>query len=56
MRLPGRLVIDLTQMGFRFSVEIEKSRSTGVEHMKVFCFDLTLMQLWGQSAHRTRAF
>lgn len=45
---PGRLVIDLTQMGFRFSVEIEKSRSTGVEHMKVFCFDLTLMQLWAE--------
>jgi uncharacterized protein YydD (DUF2326 family) len=29
-------------------VDIEKTRSTGVEHMKIFCFDLTLMQLWGQ--------
>jgi uncharacterized protein YydD (DUF2326 family) len=45
---PGRLVIDLTSTGFRFSVEIEKARSTGVEHMKIFCFDLTLMQLWSQ--------
>jgi uncharacterized protein YydD (DUF2326 family) len=45
---PGRLVIDLTATGFRFSVDIEKTRSTGVEHMKIFCFDLTLMQLWGQ--------
>jgi len=45
---PGRLVIDLTSTGFRFSVDIEKTRSTGVEHMKIFCFDLTLMQLWGQ--------
>ncbi len=45
---PGRLVIDLTPTGFRFSVEIEKARSTGVEHMKIFCFDVTLMQLWAQ--------
>jgi uncharacterized protein YydD (DUF2326 family) len=42
----GRLVIDLTSTGFRFSVEIEKARSTGVEHMKIFCFDMTLLQLW----------
>jgi uncharacterized protein YydD (DUF2326 family) len=45
---PGRLVIDLTSTGFRFSVDIEKARSTGVEHMKIFCFDLTLLQLWSQ--------
>ncbi len=47
-KTPGRLVIDLSPTGFRFSVEIEKARSTGVEHMKIFCFDLTLMQLWSQ--------
>jgi uncharacterized protein YydD (DUF2326 family) len=43
---PGRLVIDLTPNGFRFGVEIGRARSTGVQHMKIFCFDLTLMQLW----------
>jgi len=43
---PGRLIIDVTSTGFRFGVEIERARSAGVSNMKVFCFDLTLMQLW----------
>jgi uncharacterized protein YydD (DUF2326 family) len=43
---PGRLLIDLTSTGFRFGVEIDRARSTGVGHMKIYCFDLTLMQLW----------
>jgi uncharacterized protein YydD (DUF2326 family) len=45
---PGRLLIDLTPTGFRFGVEIDRARSTGVQHMKIFCFDLTLMQLWAK--------
>jgi uncharacterized protein YydD (DUF2326 family) len=43
---PGRLIIDITSTGFRFGVDIERARSAGVSNMKVFCFDLTLMQLW----------
>ena len=43
---PGNLVIDLDENGFRFNVEIERSRSHGVENMKIFCYDLMLAQLW----------
>lgn len=43
---PGRLIIDITGTGFRFDVDIERARSAGVSNMKVFCFDVTLMQLW----------
>ena len=47
-KTPGRLIIDITSTGFRFGVEIERARSAGVSNMKVFCFDLTLMQLWAE--------
>jgi uncharacterized protein YydD (DUF2326 family) len=48
---PGRLVIDVTSSGFKFSVEIERSGAQGIESMKVFCFDLVLAQLLaGRSA------
>lgn len=43
---PGRLVIDVTQTGFRFGVEIERSGSQGISSMKVFCYDLMLAELW----------
>jgi uncharacterized protein YydD (DUF2326 family) len=42
----GKLVIDVTDNGFAFDVEIERSKSEGVGSMKVFCFDLVLAQLW----------
>lgn len=42
----GDLIIDVTPTGFRFQVEIERSGSQGIEQMKVFCYDLTLAQLW----------
>lgn len=45
---PGNLVIDLDETGFRFNVEIERSRSHGVENMKIFCYDLMLAQLWSE--------
>ena len=45
---PGRLIIDITPTGFRFDVEIERARSAGVSNMKVFAFDLTLLQLWSE--------
>jgi hypothetical protein len=34
--------------GFRFDVEIERARSAGVSNMKVFAFDITLLQLWSE--------
>ncbi len=46
--LPGNLVVDVDDNGFRFKVEIQRSTSGGVGNMKVFCYDLTLAQLWSQ--------
>lgn len=44
-KTPGSLVINITQTGFRYNVEIERSGSEGIGKMKVFCFDLMLLQL-----------
>lgn len=44
--VPGNLVIEVTHSGFKFDVEIERARSTGIGNMKIFCYDLTLAQLW----------
>lgn len=41
---PGRLVIDVGEAGFEFSVEIERSGSEGIAKMEVFCFDLMLSE------------
>ena len=46
--VPGRLVIDVGPTGFKFDVEIERSGSTGISNMKVFCYDMTLATLWSQ--------
>lgn len=43
---PGALIIELTEKGFQFAIDIERSRSQGVSHMKVFCYDLMLSELW----------
>lgn len=45
---PGRLIIDITDKGFDFDVKIDRSESHGVSNMKIFCFDLMLMQLWAE--------
>ncbi len=44
--VPGRLVIDVGPTGFKFDVEIERSGSTGISNMKVFCYDMTLASIW----------
>ena len=43
---PGRLVIEVTHAGFKFEVEIERAKSSGIGNMKIFCYDLTLAQIW----------
>ncbi len=48
---PGRLVIDVGEKGYTYHVEIERSGSEGIEKMKIFCFDLTVLQLQMQT-HR----
>lgn len=47
-KAPGRLVIDVGSNGFKFNVEIERSGSSGIENMKVFCYDLMLANLWSK--------
>jgi len=43
---PGRLTIDIQKSGYKFNVEIERSGSQGIDYMKIFCYDLTLAQIW----------
>ncbi|WML58548.1 DUF2326 domain-containing protein [Neobacillus sp. PS2-9] len=45
---PGELLIDITNSGFKFDVHINKAGSEGIEHMKVFCYDLMISQLWSE--------
>lgn len=46
----GKLLIDVGPTGFKFDVEIERSGSTGVGNMKVFCYDLTVASLWADKS------
>jgi uncharacterized protein YydD (DUF2326 family) len=48
---PGNLVIDVTPTGFRYDVEIERSKSQGIENMKIFCYDLAIAEMWASSDH-----
>lgn len=48
--VPGRLVINVVPTGFEFDVEIERSGSSGVDNMKVFCYDMTLASLWAEKS------
>jgi len=41
----GRLVIEATDSGPKFSIQIDGDRSGGISHMEIFCFDMTLLQL-----------
>jgi len=43
---PGKLVIDVGPTGFQFDVEIERSGSSGIDNMKIFCYDLMIARLW----------
>jgi len=45
---PGALSIDVSKTGFKFGVAIERSGSHGISNMKIFCYDLTLAQIWAQ--------
>jgi len=45
---PGVLSIDVSKTGFKFGVSIERSGSHGISNMKIFCYDLTLAQIWAQ--------
>jgi uncharacterized protein YydD (DUF2326 family) len=47
---PGNLIINTTDNGYQFDVEIQKSSSEGVGKMKIFCYDLMLVELMTQRA------
>ncbi len=40
----GHLIIDTTDSGFKFDIEISKSGSDGIGKMKIFCFDLAILE------------
>lgn len=42
---PGDLIINTTDDGYKFDVVIQKSGSDGVKKMKIFCYDLMLVEL-----------
>lgn len=47
--VPGSLIVNISNTGFKFNVEIMRGGSDGVQQMgKVFTYDLTLAQLWSE--------
>jgi uncharacterized protein YydD (DUF2326 family) len=42
---PGILSMDIAEKGYKFNVDIKRAKSQGIGYMKVFFYDLTLMQL-----------
>ena len=46
------MVIDIDETGFKYDVEIDKSGSEGIEKMKIFCFDLMLLQIMSKQNNR----
>lgn len=49
---PGTLAIEITEKGFKFRVDIDSAGSSGIESMKIFCYDLMLAQLWSEQPRR----
>ena len=41
----GSLILNPTENGLRIDVQIQGSRSRGIQNMQVFCFDMMLMRL-----------
>jgi uncharacterized protein YydD (DUF2326 family) len=47
---PGALVIEVDETGYDFRTRIEGGGSHGRDNMAIFCYDLTLAQLWCQES------
>lgn len=45
---PGRLVVSVENNGLELDVDIRRSGSQGVDCMKIFCYDLTLANIWSK--------
>ncbi|GJL52079.1 MAG: hypothetical protein NPIRA01_33060 [Nitrospirales bacterium] len=46
---PGSLIINVSENGYSFNVEIPRSSSEGVGKMKIFCYDLMLVDLFSEA-------
>lgn len=44
----GNLIINISDNGYSFDVEIPRSNSEGVSKMKIFCYDLMLVDLFAK--------
>lgn len=44
----GRLIINVEPKGYDFETQIDRKGSGGIENMEVFCYDLTLAQIWAE--------
>lgn len=53
---PGNLVIDLGASGFKYDIEILRSRSGGIGNMKILCYDLMLAELWSERCPSPQLF
>lgn len=42
---PGDLIINTSENGYQFGVEIQRSNSEGISKMKIFCYDLMLVEV-----------
>ncbi|MCS3922579.1 uncharacterized protein YydD (DUF2326 family) [Methanococcus voltae PS] len=47
----GNLLIDVKKSGYKFDVSIKRTQSQGISYMKVFCYDMTLIELWAQKKY-----
>ena len=47
--VPGDLILNIADTGFKFDVKIIRSGSQGIDNMKIFCYDLMLAQLWASN-------
>lgn len=45
---PGSLIIDPLEGGYKFKIEIDRGQSDGISNMQIFCYDLTLLQLFSE--------
>jgi len=49
---PGLLSIDITDMGYKYNVEIRRAGSHGIGNMKIFCYDLLINQLESKRSNK----
>lgn len=46
----GKLNISFTKKGLELKVDIERSGSSGIDNMKIFCYDMVLSDIWSKKS------